>query len=350
MKRILLFYLACIFSFPANAQFSFSGLINTAEYEGDIYLSVIDDYRKWSGVYSEQIIARVSADSSGYFEFSGNQLEDIHQIYRIHVDNCENGGGLNHFSGHCPDSKQILFLAKNSDSIHFPFGFENEMFCDIVSSNEAATALIRIDSLKEHMRFAISEVGSPANKKLNTTKWFKTLQDFGDSLGEPLAKLYVYEFLSDRSSDHYDYYLHDLEKNTFYGRLEEELKNDYPDSELSKQYNLELAADRFSIGKDRSGNNAWLWILIILLGISVLINFITIEKIRRNLSSQKKDLSASLTPQEQKILDFILDDHSNKDIAEAMFVSVSTVKSHINSIYKKLKVQSREDVKSLFNK
>lgn len=52
-----------------------------------------------------------------------------------------------------------------------------------------------------------------------------------------------------------------------------------------------------------------------------------------------------LTQQEQKIAQLICQDKSNKEIADELFVSVSTVKSHINNIYKKLNVQSRDELK-----
>ncbi|HIN98295.1 MAG TPA: LuxR family transcriptional regulator, partial [Flavobacteriaceae bacterium] len=48
------------------------------------------------------------------------------------------------------------------------------------------------------------------------------------------------------------------------------------------------------------------------------------------------------------ILDLILDQKSNKEIATELFVSVSTVKTHINNIYKKLGVSSRDEVKALY--
>ena len=66
-----------------------------------------------------------------------------------------------------------------------------------------------------------------------------------------------------------------------------------------------------------------------------------------NKTSKLKEL---LTKQEEKILSLLLDDKSNKEIADVLFISVSTVKTHINNLYKKLKIQSREDVKRLFNK
>ena len=64
--------------------------------------------------------------------------------------------------------------------------------------------------------------------------------------------------------------------------------------------------------------------------------------------NRSKTLRSQLSNQEQAVLELLLDNKSNKDIAEALFVSVSTVKSHTNSIYKKLGVTSRNEVKSLF--
>ncbi|MCH9660829.1 MAG: LuxR C-terminal-related transcriptional regulator [Bacteroidetes bacterium] len=64
---------------------------------------------------------------------------------------------------------------------------------------------------------------------------------------------------------------------------------------------------------------------------------------------QKKEQSkAHLTQQEQKVLELILEEKSNKEIASQLFVSVSTVKTHINNVYKKLEVSSRQEVKERY--
>ncbi len=62
------------------------------------------------------------------------------------------------------------------------------------------------------------------------------------------------------------------------------------------------------------------------------------------------ELKAKLSKQEQVVLEHLLLDKTNKDIAESLFLSVSTVKTHTHNIYKKLNVQSRNDAKSLFTK
>ena len=334
----------------APGQYVFSGYIDDQRWQGDVYLSLIEDYRKLSGVYSEQIIAKTLIDSTGYFEFSGDQLENTHRMYRIHVDNCENGfEDPSHFSGHCPDSKEVLFIARNTDTIRFPFGFDKQMFCDLKSNNQKARALMQIDSIKEEMRFAFGEFRSEANRKLNSRKWIKSMQEFSKSLDEPLAELYTYAFLSERGSDLYDFYLKDLAGNDFYVNLEARLNSAYPNSTYTNQFSTEIAADRYSIDRNASGFLPR-ELIFILLGISLLGNVFLLFRLRKNKHKRSAGLRGDLTQQENKILDQLLANLSNKEIAEANFVSVSTVKTHVNNIYRKLKVQSRDEVKDLFKR
>jgi DNA-binding NarL/FixJ family response regulator len=52
---------------------------------------------------------------------------------------------------------------------------------------------------------------------------------------------------------------------------------------------------------------------------------------------------SSLSPQEGRILDLIADGKTNKQIAEAMFLSENTVKNYITSLLRKLKMTSRTE-------
>ena len=51
-----------------------------------------------------------------------------------------------------------------------------------------------------------------------------------------------------------------------------------------------------------------------------------------------------LSKQEQAIKKFILEGKSNKEIANELFISLSTVKTHITNIYSKLKVSNRQEL------
>ena len=333
------------------SQYQFSGYVNTVEYQNTVYLSIVDDYRKINGVYAEQIIAKVTADSSGYFEFTGNMLDEHNRIYRIHVDKCsKTDQGINYFDGFCKDTKTLTFIANNNDKLQLPFSFENQVFCNIVSTNPKANVFSQIDSLKLDMRFAYGEFRSEANRKLNNKKWFKTLQDFGASLNEPLAELYIYAYLSDRTSDLHNYYVQDLKSNSYYSELKERLNKSYPDVSYTKQYNDELTSDQYMIGISNDDQTSFVWstllwpFLIISLGINLYLIF---KKKQNSASISQEELLDKLSKQERVVLNHILKNKTNKDIAEALFLSVSTVKTHTNSIYKKLKVRSRDEVKSL---
>jgi DNA-binding CsgD family transcriptional regulator len=52
----------------------------------------------------------------------------------------------------------------------------------------------------------------------------------------------------------------------------------------------------------------------------------------------------TLSRKEQEVLALILDHKNNQQICDELFISLSTLKSHINHIYKKLEVSSRKDI------
>ncbi len=63
--------------------------------------------------------------------------------------------------------------------------------------------------------------------------------------------------------------------------------------------------------------------------------------ISKNLKPEKENILKPLTSKEKEVLDYVAQGFSNKDIAEKMFVREVTVKTHLNSIFKKLKVTNR---------
>lgn len=347
MARLNGFILLLLLVSPlAHGQFEFSGQVKEELREGNLYLSIVEDYRKLKGIHSEQILQKTKADSSGYFRFEGNNLPLENRIYRIHIDTCpDSDQAINHFSGHCENSKEILFVANNSLKLNFPFSFDNEMFCSIEGESRRATVFLRIDSLQNDMRYSMANVTSEASDKVNLKLWFGKLQEFGLELGEPLGELYIYSILSERSGPFYDHYLADIKTNAYYDSLLERLESNYPETTYTRQLEEELETDRFIL--DRRDSIPW-WVYLIggFLLISFLLNFFIIGKWFRYKKANNSEVV--LSNQEEKIRDLILQDKTNKEIAQELFISVSTVKTHINNLYKKLEVSSREELKSRF--
>lgn len=344
------FFIFIIFScFKGLSQYSFEGQIADEQSGKTIYLSIIEDYRKFGRISMEQILKKTTTDSIGYFSFRGNNLNDDNRIYRIHLDDCSDASSNSeHFFGSCEFSKSILFIANNNDTITFPTSFANEALCEITSTNSKSSTFLDIDVLKEEMAFDFNDFRSDANRKLNSKKWFSTLQDFGEDLDEPLAELYIFNFLSDKRNDTYSYYLKDISKTNYYNELGERLIAKYPDAAFTDLYLNEIAIDQHLTNGNTTKSNFWKWLLLALLLLSISLNVYFVFKQRSTSRNLQNDSLAKLTEQEHNIVQQILESKTNKEIAAAMFISVSTVKTHINNVYKKLAVSTRDEIKQRF--
>ncbi len=81
--------------------------------------------------------------------------------------------------------------------------------------------------------------------------------------------------------------------------------------------------------------------LISLLILGVILYYFKFKK--RNTSK------CNLTKQEKNIVNLINSDKTNLEISEELFISKSTVKTHINNIYRKLNISSRIELKNISN-
>jgi len=346
--RFILLIILITFSTNSFSQFQFKGQVDSTAKGQSVYLSVIEDYRKLSRVSFDQIVKKTTVDSLSVFHFEGNNLPRDNRIYRIHIDEClDVDQNSNHFFGECENTKSVLFIANNRDTISFPTGFDNQALCEIVSTNEKSSAFLEIDILKEQMAFDFNDFRSDANKKLNSKKWFSTLQEFSKSQEEPLAELYIFDFLSDKRNETYGHYLKDIAASDYYEGLSKRLEENYPNEPFTVLYQKEIASDRLLATPNEPKNSNWKWILGSLLAISLLLNLFLLWQKKNSQKNKKNGALEKLTAQEQKIVDEILKDKTNKEIASEMFISLSTVKTHINNLYKKLNVTSREEIKQL---
>jgi DNA-binding CsgD family transcriptional regulator len=62
----------------------------------------------------------------------------------------------------------------------------------------------------------------------------------------------------------------------------------------------------------------------------------------------REDLLALLTSKEVLVLRLLAESKTNKEIAAALFVEVSTIKTHVNNIYSKLSVSNRKEARSKY--
>ncbi|MCG9792321.1 response regulator transcription factor [Flavobacterium algicola] len=130
----------------------------------------------------------------------------------------------------------------------------------------------------------------------------------------------------------------------YYIRLLEELKSSeinnleyiFLEKELNSYYLIDLKKKQtLSI------------VLNIIFGIIIVVLTYIIYTIK---SHKGLNASEALSNQELKIKQQIIDGKSNKEIAEELFISLNTVKTHISNIYSKLNVSSRRELVTKFQK
>ena len=70
----------------------------------------------------------------------------------------------------------------------------------------------------------------------------------------------------------------------------------------------------------------------------------------REQSKLKSDANTAqndeLSERQKEVYDLIISGKTNKEIINELFIDQSTLKSHINQIYKKLNIKSRRELKS----
>ncbi|MEZ4920124.1 MAG: hypothetical protein R2792_13555 [Saprospiraceae bacterium] len=86
MKNCISLFICFILPAMGWGQAFISGYVNLPEeWDPQIYLSAVYDYRKADEITRDQIIAKCPIDSTGYFEFGKHVLTDKDLIYRLHI-------------------------------------------------------------------------------------------------------------------------------------------------------------------------------------------------------------------------------------------------------------------------
>ena len=346
-KRLyfLLFLPFILCASKLQAQFEFSGTASEEFINSTVYLTSIDDYNKSTLFLTEQIIQESNIDNSGNFTFKGDFLSEKNKFYKIYIDKCnESVTDYNHLLNHCDDSNYIIFIANNSDKIHFPLNSFSQMFCDLKYTRTQNIAIHQIDSIQEILLTPLLDTKSDAQRKIIYNNYFESLQKYSQTFNEPLVELYAYHIYSDTKSFSRSYYLDDLKTSEYYDSLLKELKSKYPKSQYTKQFKEDLKRDSINFKEDAFDYKTIL--LASLLTLSLVTNFMLIRRKRKKKITV--DYKTVLSPQEQKVFKLMNDNHTNKEIAEQLFISLSTVKTHINSIYSKLSISSRKDIHQFF--
>lgn len=297
-------------------------------YHGEVvYLDILDHWDDFSLISDKMPVRREPIDSGGFFRIEGTGLPAGKGFYRLRFAKRDTppvfmNFGQRHF---------IHFLAEGNDTVRFEAlsvvdsGMVHAVInktalqLDELAEEEIHAESDRLMVLIDEQRKALLKDALPTAP----TEAMVYLLGNWPGYGPPVDELFALESKLERS----------------------DLRPGYLIS-------LRERIGAVSVGQLRRSNK----LLLCLLGVSVIVNMLLLFfwwRGRRSKKSSSEEQgedtlsSANLTPKEAEVLQLIKAGHSNKEIAGALFISSATVKSHINSIYKKTGADNRKAVREL---
>jgi len=332
--QFLLLFLG--FSFPCLASYTIKGKVNMkGQWQHQIYLATIDKLDTYYSDDAKYIINVAPIDLEGNFEIKGDNLPDIPQFYRLYLvkeahsefNACLFIGGEEHNFLHLLLDNESEVVIHPDTTAYAPFGNYQ------IAGDSENRGMQQLGQLV-YPSYVFYEMRFPSELRFARDKSNRDLFHFADTCSSTLVSLAAI-----LNTDFDEYFDTQQEQYQAFG---EELKAKLPNHPYTKDYFRKL---RY-YGDDGivESSSWWKWATLVL-SMGVLFLGFQNFRLRRLISSpplEKKEEEYNFTNQELKILSLIEAGKSNKEIATDLFIEVSTVKSHINKLYAKMKVSNRK--------
>lgn len=345
MRSQLISTLICLFLAIGSGAQDLSGQLNIPEgWSSEVYLSIVTDYRTLEEIRRDQVIAKTTADSLGYFAFEKAVFTDLDQIYCLHISP-EKGDPevfVSDYSKGGFGKNLVVFIANKFTPVEVEQDNENLIFGELTSSHPDVMVWKALDDT--YVEHVSTSYNLDEDAKVHLIPAYHNRLVELSANRSVLARVMGCSYLIEDRMDLSTEYLSSYEQHkTFISKVLEDLKVDYPS--FANKLEKEMAIVDFQMQGRSSGFFSNLEILLMFLVVFLLA---VVGVLIRRL--KKKEVQATvkveLTIQEERVKQLILDGKTNKEIAEELFISLSTVKTHINALYKKEGVGSRKELQN----
>jgi Response regulator containing a CheY-like receiver domain and an HTH DNA-binding domain len=323
--RIALLILISLFSQTTFAQSGLHGqiLLDTSIWRPVVYLSLITDLDKMYTMSNDMIIDQVTISGSGKFSFDTKYFPEEDNLFRIHFSKKNDPPATLNIGGN--DENHIFLIASKHSNITLKNYSENDYIKNITVIGYYPNSIIKqIDEITGYAD-STTLTSSTVKNDLIKSAVFEKLRIIADTCSNPLVSLYAV-------------YKGDFEKNypvnqQFYKNFLSKWRKE--NSSYFKNFKNKIPA------KDSLSSQYIIPCLFSLIAGFLICLLVKFRKPNKRIFIQ--DLSL----QERKIYGLLLEGKSNKEIADLLVIELSTVKSHISSIYTKLNISSRKDILNL---
>lgn len=285
-----------------------------------VYLSHIGTFKELYTMSNEMIIAEASIDSLGNFSFMPDYLPEEDQLFRIHVSKKGAPAASLIIGGN--EENHLFIIANKSSRVVLNNGNENGFIRTMTlagyAPNKSLQEIDQIASYADSTHFN----GSSMKREFVTKAIQEKLRFVADTASHPLVSLYA---------------LHKSDFESNYP-VNQAFYEDYLDKWQGENSSY-FSSFRAQFPNKKSPNALY----YVLIGLAFFILGFFLNQFLKYRSKQNKNQLESLSVQERKIYNLLKQGHSNKEISEEYSIGLSTVKSHVSSIYSKLNVKSRKE-------
>jgi DNA-binding CsgD family transcriptional regulator len=367
--RLAVLFVTIFFSFHSFG-FTINGNIkNTSGYRYRVsifHLRSVEDFYWLTGT---NLIETTYTDSLGAFTLKANYLPEEETFYRINIkqiklEGDERGDLIQHNAGKIVQSNSIFLVLKNSSVINVQLSndsnvIKQHLFYPTLPISKLYNIARDYDRKVDSIDKVINSSGSShtgANEELAALRNDKIL-DLKKKIAEQLmvatkqernanAAVLSYMWMEilngfdlENATNAYNLIKEFDKNNKYLSAIGKRLENARRDEQLFFYRNFAIAASILAA------------ISIIAFAV-VLYNY---KKSRNQLTelaalSTSKDIPSLLTRKELEIFEMLSQGLSNKEIASAQFLEVSTIKKHISNIYTKTGIKSRKEASQYLKK
>jgi len=288
------------------------------------YLSLIPNLNALHTMSNNMIIEKANIDSTGHFSFHTGYLPAQDKLYRIHISKKGDPPASLIIGG--KEENHLFVIANKQSNVMIHDTSKNNFLNDVKVSGYYPNKLFqRVNEMASYTD-TLQGDGSALKKEFIKNAVYEKLRTFADTCSHPIVSLYAlyqskYESNYSKNQQFYKDYLEDW---------------DYPKSSYFKAFRNSL-----SLRPHRE------WLVRTIIGVAFFGLGILVTHLTRKRKQKSHNPVKNLTVQERKVYALLREGKSNKEISEEFNIGLSTVKSHANNIYSKLKVKSRKELMNL---
>lgn len=286
-----------------------------------IYMSYIPTFDDMYLLANDAIISKTNIDSLGNYSFDISFIPENDNLFRLHI--VKKGDAPNTLIIGGKDENHLFLLANCYSTIEINSSFSTPPFKNVSfrksSSNSAFLGITKLTFMAD----------SIANESGNTKKRFieKQLHDklrfIADTCSNPLISLYAIY-----SSNFETNYKSNVDFYESYSKKWKNQKNSY----------FEAFRKALPLPIDKSNKGIIILLAIVLISISFYFG---------KWTKKKETGIKKLSVQERKVFELLRKGATNQEISEDCHIGISTVKSHVSSIFAKLNLKSRKEAMNM---